>query len=969
MNFRELLTQRLQAFFPGLDPEDPRFRREVLDPLIQYLGDDIPRTDARSLILARLDEQFPSMDNSAFADLFGKPSTALVDLLLREISAIRQRRRTDAPAALTQEDLRDQFSSFLVDPRQGRFSRGVARIYYSIPRSVAFDETQQISVRSADGQVLVFRPEAPVAVTLQQMRSSREDSLYYADLPLIAAEPGERYDLAPGEIRGATGIPGALRIDNPRRFTGGQSADTAATLRARIQFALRRRGLATVGGLSSTLPAVGIEEYRLVRGGDPLMVRDRIYGPVTIAGVPGGFRSFSPPALVPNPGGGSPILVDSQSIPPGNFVSLGIAFDIWSAPGEKGLVALTLSNLYDEGGMEAMIADGIDVVSYNDLTGDTHVQLQLRSVLETISSPDIVRPEIGPVLPLMETSEYFFHISRIFDTSTSRRRRFDVTNVLSGSGLQATAQTPFPTPSEFGRTLRLMKRVWAYTPGDHTSPQSQTLDLDDARQPYFFVPLTWQRALDLDGEEVMAGSSPAHAVPGTARAEIVDGVPIGKPYNLVDDADLLPLVNVERVQTLEPDSGDPAPTFVYPRHPLYAEFLESLPGTAAEKAVKLRVHLLGPQAFGLGDCLVTAEGSTQFKYTPLFWEYPSVTTGSNGPQTRRISSGFTNQVLSVSQGQTTTTVPNRPVRVGDIAQFITPSGDQYVLPITSVSSGELELAAEDLPPSTTGHLFIYQGASRRTLREEGRGPEGTYSVDIWLREAVGEPGYVPGNAPLYGTKAVFPATGIVGQGFDIFSPLPGQEFSLQEQPTLVFQGQYFADGEVISSRSVILHGRSAPAVRRLQALLDVSSQDEASPMVTSGLAKSFAPAYVVAAFYYDAEDLSPESAADVLAEEIEKSVVDRRIELSDMKAALYDAGADFVVSGRLFVLRQNHLRQWEYFATRGSVSSLDIGEFRLSALTCVKLRRRARGESVDELDLSTWESDPFTLRGGGFDVD
>ena len=120
--------------------------------------------------------------------------------------------------------------------------------------------------------------------------------------------------------------------------------------------------------------------------------------------------------------------------------------------------------------------------------------------------------------------------------------------------------------------------------------------------------------------------------------------------------------------------------------------------------------------------------------------------------------------------------------------------------------------------------------------------------------------------------------------------------------------------------------------------------------------------------YFVADNLSAESAANSVLSAFEEANTSDRLEVSDLVSAVDDAGATYTVNGRAFVLRMNHLRQWESFATKGAIPAYGISQFVLYAVTAVRLSSPSRGEVVDELDRDNW-LESYTLRAGGFDAD
>lgn len=951
MSSRDLIAQRLRAYDPDLDLNDPRLIREVIEPLVEYIGDELPAADPRRLMQARLAEEFPDLDGSVFADLFGKAAQSLLSVLRIELSAARNRRRLDDPRLLTGKDLSNLRDFFLLDPTEGTFSRGTLRAFFPSPRSLALDVGTLITVNGRDGGApRVYRPTTPQTFSVSEMRENREGGQFYVDVALTATAPGAYYDLQPNEALGATGIPGAVRLINLLPFRGGGEADSAPQFLARIRAAVRARDTSSFAGAEYILPQNQIFDFQVIQGGDPLMVRDRVYGPVQISGIPGGFR------------------INNDSAAPDSFIQLGIASDVWHALSSEATTGARIRVLEDVG-VEVFLGRVDSVAFAPGNPGTFTATLSGNPLIETIGTPDLFPPGVPAPRPVVPGD--LVNLSGVFDVF-GRRIPLAVTSVNSlpsGDELQLQVVNIEDDPASFSglgtSAISILRRAVAYRSRFPHFPS-----VPESVQHFFSAPLFDTRAFGADGEEVLSQGVPALPVPGTVRPESRAGALVPQYRNILQDADDLPFTSIERVELLDAITEQPTGTYLYPRIPLFCEFQETLAGSLQDKVTKLRVHLLGPQATALGRTVVQdLPGLDGHRMTPLFWpSTPAEAAASDDPTTGVI-------VLAAAPGPLTSgsvTVPREP-REGDWIHFRTPSYEEY-FPIVEVNGTEIRVAAQDIPVGAEGSAVIFQGATRASLQAVSpafptpRGPEGTYSFDIWLRELTpseaGDPGYVPPESPLFGTRAFIPEDGWLTQGFEVVSTYPGQQFSTQERASLCIQGNYVGDGEELQGRSVTLHAYPGDEVKTVQRVFD-----EDGRLIKTALAKAYAPTFVTCSFFYDALDLDPEDAAQAIYQEVLRSQEDQRIELSDLKEALIRAGADFVVSGRIFVLRQDHNRKWEYFATRGAVPLLSIGQLRLSAVTCTRLRRRARGESPDEFDPDSWEGDPFTLRPGGFDED
>lgn len=956
-----------------IDVESDRFSDIVLDSVDEYVGDDLPQSDPRALIQARLDEDDPSLDNTVFADTYGKPAAALAAPAFFELRSTLTRRRLDDESVLFSDDLDDLRDFFLVNTTAGGYSRGVVRVFYPSPRNLFFDVTRLITVQGRDGgPARVYRPEFPQQFSVTRVRENVSGSLFFVDVNLVATETGNYYDLEEGEAQGASGFSGAVRVTNLSRFSGGVSADTIPTFLARIRNSVVLRSLSTPGGASFVIPGLGVTSFEVVQGGDVRMVRDRIYGPATIAGVPGGFRLIS------------------DDIPDGDYVRLGIAFDIYISPSvSQQLTSFVVSNVRDEG-VEILTGDD-GSLSYNGVTSEYTLSLNSSRAAEQIApNPDnegLLTEWAGRLRPIEEGD--IFEFEGLFVSSVTGERRSLVVTAINTAGTILTLEDvdpaldnpidpgdPLASGSIPGRYYRFLRQLTGFIEATETT----------FVQPVFCIPLTDPRALDSSGEEIFVGSSPALPRPGTERAEAVGGSFVPRTTNAIDDIASFPVVSVERLEILDPITQQSSGDYIYPRHPLFVEFLNSTAGSEQLKATRVRVHLLGPQATAVGRDEI-ANADETIRMVPLHWYFATVTTVGTSPTTDEIhvqvagvDPPFDNPLTTrplfheYSGAIGTTLVSSRVPRAGDWVHFISTGGNEYFFPISAVDiggdapydDGIVTISAPDIPSGLDGEMYIYQGGSRATMLSDGRGPEGTYSIDIWCREVEAAGDYSPGDPPIENTRGFLARGALLSQGFEIVSPLPGQQFSVAERVSLTIQGTHVVDSQEILGRSIQVHSFPGDRVAAIQDQLDSGL---IRPMVTSGLAKTFPPAFVVVSFYYDSETLEPEDAAEAVFEAFENADTENRIERSDLVSALYDAGADYVEGGRVFVLRQDQNRNWTYEASRGAIRVESIGDFVLQAVTVTRLLRRGPGEVLDATDPDNWADDPFTLRPGGFDED
>ena len=936
---------------------DPIFVREVLDPLIELVGEDLPTADAKELIASRMSEEMPDIDGTVFADLMGKTTAAVFLPMLAELRTSLTRRNLSNERVLRGTDLADMRDVFMVDPLEGGFATGTMRVFYAAARAVQVTTTQRIVVPGRDGQPgRVFRPRVNRQFSLQEVRANVLGSRFYIDVPMAATKAGDEYNLDINESRGAQGFAGAVAVSNSSRFSGGAASDNITTLLDRIRTSVRLRSPATFAGLESLLRTKGFTDFYVAQTGDDIMVRDRLYGPATISGMPGGMLAESPevPASGDEP-----------------FVRLGIAFDTWvSTPGQPAYVAAEVRNLSNEGA--ELLAGNDGSLNWDD-TQPAGEKFSLTTqgfrFLEVVGTPDMFPRWPGSLLPVKPGDLVEFE-GLFSNVSAGVRAVFTVTTVVSGSELRLdgtvdpAAEPDYdptsPNSHQFAGTHWRVLRKTTVSAGSGDGEAH-------ALVPALCAPLTDPRALTTEGTEISVFGAPAITKPYSTSADSELGELVARTQNVVVDATSLPVTYPVRVELADALSGGPTGNFAYQRRYLYSEFLQSRAGTEQTKPVLARVHLMGPMAAAFPDLCKFSNASGTTQMFPMSWSFSGSTATGTGATTDiiEITTSFT--PLSFTGYAGGPVIDDREVSAGDWA-FLEPTDTDdppYAMPIIFVGPDYVQVAAPDIPVGTTGTLYIYQGTSRAEQLAAGRGPEGTYSVDVWLREREADTEYTPTDPPVCGTSTLIDEAFYLTQGFDVVSALPGQQGSEQERVSLCLHSSRLNDAEEMSGRSVRAH---VPDARSLTEVQDALDSDDTRPLCLSGLAKLYAPAYVTFSVYYTATDLTAEAAANAVQSAFAEANTQDRLEVSDLVSAVDAAGATYTVNGRAFVLRLDHNRKWESFATKGAIPAYNITQFVLYAVTAVRLVTPTKGEIVDELDKNNW-LESFTLRAGGFDAD
>lgn len=287
------IQERLRAFDESLDvaPGSP-VDVQVIQPMLRRLGTDPFTVDLAVFLSDRLKQAFPEMatdEGDAITDLLIKPALLLWDPIVREIFRVRSCQSFKDPSTLTTDEADALGANLFSDRERGDFARGVGRLYYAQPRSVAVTPINFFTSRSG----LHFFPDGQQTITVEEMLLNMSGSLYYFDVNLIAEAAGTAYNIEANELINVANLEGTMQVKNLRRFRSGQKEETASEYIDRAQQELTERSMVTLRGLGARIPKAFPEVTRLaaVGFGDPEMQRDVLtgggLGPIVAAGLIG----------------------------------------------------------------------------------------------------------------------------------------------------------------------------------------------------------------------------------------------------------------------------------------------------------------------------------------------------------------------------------------------------------------------------------------------------------------------------------------------------------------------------------------------------------------------------------------------------------------------------------------------------------------------------------------------------------
>ncbi len=270
----------LLRYDPTLDTsEGSAFQVEVIAPLMARIGTDPFDEDLHTFVRERVRQVFPDIaitEVDEFTDLVIDPIRVLFEPLVREIKLVKLRSSLANTESLGDEEVDALMANFFEARRNGSYALGVVRAYFSSPQSVT------VTVQNpAFAGSLRFRTTRPQQITADQMMLNVDGSEYYFDINYTAESRGEEYNVEAGAITSISGLPGATRVRNLRRFREGTVREGSVEFVGRAQRnASGDRTMVVERGIQSVLTEAFPALRRLFTVGyrDPEMQRDIIRG-------------------------------------------------------------------------------------------------------------------------------------------------------------------------------------------------------------------------------------------------------------------------------------------------------------------------------------------------------------------------------------------------------------------------------------------------------------------------------------------------------------------------------------------------------------------------------------------------------------------------------------------------------------------------------------------------------------------
>jgi len=292
-DLEQFLRERLTALDPLRDVSSgSRADTEVIQPVLQYFGADLFKTDIRSFALDTLRNVHPDLGvrpDGVIDDTVAKPFSTLAFGVAREIMLLRSRQKAD-PRIHTLQSAQDLMGALFVPLIEGSKAFGKFRFYYTAPISEIIRPESVIIVSNG----MRFVPTETQSISAAEMQLNYEDGKYYFDVDTIATTPGSAGKIPPGTSARCPSVTRSIGVENKQLFVGGEDADTVVSYLSRARNYPTQLSFSVARGIKAILSnefGSGIKRIEVVGMGDPDMLRDIIrggnFGPASVFGVGG----------------------------------------------------------------------------------------------------------------------------------------------------------------------------------------------------------------------------------------------------------------------------------------------------------------------------------------------------------------------------------------------------------------------------------------------------------------------------------------------------------------------------------------------------------------------------------------------------------------------------------------------------------------------------------------------------------
>ena len=226
--------------------------------------------DTRRFLIQKLKEvnpDFETRSGSAGGTILVKPFAVWLNALEEELDFIRTQLSLENVADLTSDNVDQLITNLFIDRRTGEFAQGSVRIFYSS----AQDATIVSGTGFLDTQGQLFVANGNTTISQAEMTLNRDGSLFYVDVPVIASDTGDSFNIDENSIVSLeSDLIGVIRVTNPNPIVNGLPTETDSELVERAQLAITIRNLINRRSITTVL----LNEFNTLVSVQPIGFRD-----------------------------------------------------------------------------------------------------------------------------------------------------------------------------------------------------------------------------------------------------------------------------------------------------------------------------------------------------------------------------------------------------------------------------------------------------------------------------------------------------------------------------------------------------------------------------------------------------------------------------------------------------------------------------------------------------------------------
>ena len=289
VDLQMLIEQCLTSYDPTIDLSPGSAAQvEIVTPIVTKFGTDPIDTDIAAFVTDRIQQELPTLyaaDPSGIQDGLINPLVLVLTPFQNELNIIKTNQSLAFPDQLDPDDVSSLAANWFDQPQAGGVATGFGRAWFPQPSNV----TVEITSKWSNSSSLNFYPVNPISITAEEMAFNQDGNLFFMDVPLQAEQGGDQYNIpaspATGSLISATGVPGAVKIGNPRNFNNGSPQLTSTQFVNQVQQSVNERSLTSRRGDVAIINQqfqTSVLAVAVVGANDPEMQRD-----ILVAASPG----------------------------------------------------------------------------------------------------------------------------------------------------------------------------------------------------------------------------------------------------------------------------------------------------------------------------------------------------------------------------------------------------------------------------------------------------------------------------------------------------------------------------------------------------------------------------------------------------------------------------------------------------------------------------------------------------------